>query len=462
LNVLVFSNSNKTLEINKAQLDLYTDAYDTGTDYDFFILLDAVLITLPIILQNPEKVIIHEDCFNQEAFKNLSFFRQVFYKNHFEGIICKKKLPADSQYPKVILQDQIYDELSNLKTHESYRINEHILLTNHENKNFILYNAPLFSRFKKISTKKYSKLFFWPSSTLTKYLAKNKIDRVLFNLPYKHIFKYKVLKRLQRLKFPYLILERGALPGCLTWDDSDFNYNSKYYGADHWDKHYTQDEILYKDHMVNKILAGESLEKQSSLTESLFQLAQIKQKAGQRKIIFVPLQRPNDSVINYFCPLGYGHFIKSIVNFAQEHKGQYLVVIKKHPLEKKWPTALKHKNNSNIILINNEAHINELIKISSAVALINSGVGVLSLIFEKPVFYFGQVFYDIKGCNESFKNSKELYEKLNNLKSINSKNSDKFLTYLYNRYYSVVEYKPTNGPINVLHDEGLAVSQFEE
>ena len=64
----------------------------------------------------------------------------------------------------------------------------------------------------------------------------------------------KLLNKIKALQVPYIILERGALPQCLIWDDHDFNFNSKYYDTKYWDIEYTSQEVEFKNNFIKKIV----------------------------------------------------------------------------------------------------------------------------------------------------------------------------------------------------------------
>ncbi len=424
-------------------------------DYDFYIIFDIASYYLEFIKNNPHKTIIHDSAFSKENYLSHDEYHRLYYANVFEAVITNTPEVLEvTLYSQILINNEnLAKNVHNLKCAPGLRINEHILLTNHANKHFNLRNVPLYSRYQKISFKKYSLLSMMPSWSLNKYLIKHKVDRVILNLPYRHLLKIRLLNQLKKLKQPYLITERGALPKGLIFDDHDFNYNSKYYSDKYWQRNYNQQEIEFSDNLTKEIIAGSSLEAQTSLDASESQLSHIQKLANGRKIIFVPLQRPFDSVIRYFCPKGYNNFVKTMIQFAEMNKTEYYVIFKKHPLEKKWPKALRtYSENKALLKVDFDVHVNDLIKTSHAVALINSGVGVVSMVFKKPVFHYGNVFYKVPGCNASFSTASDLKNQIEKLGDYNHVDANKFINYLYNDYYTITELKPVNYSFEVVHD----------
>ena len=76
------------------------------------------------------------------------------------------------------------------------------------------------------------------------------------------------------------------------------------------------------------------------------------------------------------------------------------------------------------------------------VSLINSGVGVLAMIFGKPVYYFGQAFYATEGLNKKMKDAEDLYFELSSCNfNYDSAKALGFLSYLINDFYSFARWK---------------------
>ncbi len=393
--------------------------------------------------QIAEKVILDGSLFEEVDFANLSLFWRMYYLNKFKYILSKKREIEGCIHSRLV-GEEIFSSVGKRATYFrkafSYLFfNEHLLVLDREDKNFTINNAALFSRYKKISFMKYDKFIFFSKKRLGDFLKNRGIDRTIFVLPYRNIIKKTLLSKFEKISAPYYVFERGALPGCFIFDDKGFNFDSRSYNREFWDSDYSESEKEFTSVEVQKVLEGSSLEDQAGEEETLKMKKEILMMANGREIIFVPLQRPWDSVIRYFNPLGYRAFVKEILNFSAKYKDEYFIVLKKHPQEKKWPFGLSKISAENIFLINQTAHINDILSLSKAVVLINSGVGVLSLIFKKPVFYFGKVFYEIPGCNASFSSAKELKEKLDEEANWNQELAVKFLNYLYNRYYSLNE-----------------------
>ncbi len=386
-----------------------------------------------------KNIILDSYILETKEFKKLSVFWKLYYLNRFNYILSEEKKIKGCIYPQILSMNNIKEQTYFNKDTPFLRIKENLLILDREDKNFVINNSALFARYNSILFKKYTKLFFLPQTSLKKKLSKNKLHRVFFILPYKNFFKKVLLNKIQSIGMNFYIFERGALPSSFILDNKGFNFDSPYYNKEYWDLEYSNKEKSLALEKMEQIKQGLSLEKQAGEKKTNKIIKEIIKKANGRKIVFVPLQRPWDSVILYFNPMGYKSFIKEILDFSNKFNTDYFVVIKKHPLEKKWPFKGKNINMNNIYLINNNAHINQILNISHVVALINSGVGVLALIFKKRVLFYGKVFYSIKGCNAQFLNALDLKKKIESKEEWASSYSFKFICFLYNRYYSLTK-----------------------
>ncbi len=102
-----------------------------------------------------------------------------------------------------------------------------------------------------------------------------------------------------------------------------------------------------------------------------------------KKVLLVPFQRPSDTTIKYFSdPIGnFENFVSLVedVNAELCQAGSlWALIAKRHPLEVERPSR-------NLQFVDDETHINDLIDLADAVLVVNSGVGLLAQLWEKPV-----------------------------------------------------------------------------
>jgi hypothetical protein len=154
----------------------------------------------------------------------------------------------------------------------------------------------------------------------------------------------------------------------------------------------------------------------------------------------VPLQKPSDSVIQHFCgPIkSYENFIHLVQQAVKMLDKDWSVVIKRHPLEDQTHVVEK--------AIYSNANIKDLIELSDAILLINSGVGVLSMLWNRPVYYCGEVFYADDRINRQISNVHEL---INNIESGFKPSKTiiyRFLYFLLNEFYSFGRFTTKEAP----------------
>lgn len=260
------------------------------------------------------------------------------------------------------------------------------------------------------------------------------IKRIVFPNPYGNETRQAIYKWCKKNKIPFLVFDRGALPFSWFFDPTGFNADSNSYNRSLWDKQISEKKeeqvLLYINYCLNH---AQTLEKQgeriggSALAEKL--------QVGRKKVLFVPLQRPSDSVIKYFSgdKNGFEKFVKMIDKAAEElTKYGWIVLVKKHPLETKCPHfefAQYAPNNTNFI---------DLLELCSAVALINSGVGLYAMMADKPCYIFGKAFYQFDGINVAISgfNASDFTEQLLANYKVDKSSVIKFIHYLKNTFYS--------------------------
>lgn len=236
---------------------------------------------------------------------------------------------------------------------------------------------------------------------------------------------------------PFFCMERGALPGSLIFDPDGFNYQSRSYDRDNWDKDLTEEELIKtKEYIENFKISDDSLEQQKAgiaKTNPFKNIIQINKKFN--KIIFIPLQLHDDTVIKNFAgwTKSLKNFISNILELSRLNKN-ILFVYKNHPLGKYLSIQTE-----NLFCADN-IHFKDCLKYSDAIITINSGVGLQAMIYSKPVFLCGNAFYEFPEINVKTKNLEDLSTKINGNHKPNEKLILRFLTWLRNSFYSDVDW----------------------
>ena len=279
------------------------------------------------------------------------------------------------------------------------------------------------------------------SSNFFEMLRLLNIKKILFPNPYGNEVRRIIYEWCRSNEFPYTVFERGALPDSWFLDGNGFNADSESYKAVDYNEGLSISELeKIQEYISNCLNHFDALEQQGNRVgrEALLQ----KLKISGKKILFVPLQRPSDTVIKYFCgEVGtYDNFINVIDNLAKVLKEYgWVTLVKKHPLE----TSLIDIKNA--LYVSDETHFLDLIEASDACALINSGVGVYSMMMSKPCYIFGDAFYSIDDVNYKVRAREYSNKKnINNLArkiakdefNIDHSKAYKFINFLINDFYS--------------------------
>ncbi|MGP5685674.1 glycosyltransferase [Psychrobacter glacincola] len=276
-------------------------------------------------------------------------------------------------------------------------------------------------------------------NNIAKFLNSRGITRLLFSNPYGNEQRLSIYRWARKNNFPYLVFERGALPD--SWFiDEGFNADSESYNFEKWERSLNVEETIdIEEYMISVVQSNSTLEKNNNLRGGLVAKQEIneKYKIGNRKVLFVALQRPNDTVVKYFSGSaksfeGFVIQVNEVVESLNEQ--EWFIIIKKHPLELDFPTTLKKTDN--MLLIDNDYHIHDLIYIANKVLLINSGVGLLSLLFEKPVVHMGEAFYSHPKLNKYAKDSNEALDFINSDFKVSRDIRNQLIHYLKNDFYS--------------------------
>lgn len=271
---------------------------------------------------------------------------------------------------------------------------------------------------------------YFNTEILLEFIQKNNINRVVFHNPYANEKMLDLYNFVRKNNIPFLVCERGALRDSVFLDENGFNADSTSYSPMLWDKEFVGDfREKTLDYIREEKSVSGSLEHQNSKISKKALRDNLKIPYG-KKILFIPLQRPTDTVIKYFSGRikSYDNFISLINSLAHVLPRDWEIIVKRHPLEVQDPDIKG-------VTFANNANIKSLIDMSDAVLLINSGVGVLSMIYGKPTLVAGDAFYSHDEITYSVKNVEDVVYALKHFRPHQEKTL-KFLSYLINEFYS--------------------------
>jgi Capsule polysaccharide biosynthesis protein len=121
-----------------------------------------------------------------------------------------------------------------------------------------------------------------------------------------------------------------------------------------------------------------------------------------------------------------GTFINKLSSLLDE---DWVILAKKHPLETVRPVT-------GVTFVNDDTHVKDLLELCDAVLLINSGVGLNSMMWFKPVLYVGDTFYGFEGINKKVTTPEEANKVLKDLFVVDEEKVLRFIYYLINEFYS--------------------------
>lgn len=311
-------------------------------------------------------------------------------------------------------------------------------------------------------------------------LNTSNISKVVFPNPYGNRARLEIYQWCLRSGFPYYCYDRGALPDSWFLDSKGFNADSGSYSPNLWDKKLNDEQESEINNYIHSCIYGDSfLEYQSNRIG--YEALADKLQTGSKKVLFIPLQRPSDTVIKYMCGevQTYYRFIKLIDKLAQRLISLgWVVLCKEHPLEKESP----HLNYAQYVP--RDTHFIDLLELADRVALINSGVGIYSMMMSKPCYIFGDAFYAIEGINKSIEfldiedsvDINNLAKDIINGFEVDKNKVNRFIHYLVEEFYSfgsprTINYKESDGSMRTittgidfydLKIDGVKIFQYEK
>lgn len=267
-----------------------------------------------------------------------------------------------------------------------------------------------------------------------KFIKDNKVSRVLFfnsfgNEHRLNLFNYCKLNNIITINH-----DRGGLPDSWFFDCNGFNYSSSSYATHKWDLPLSEQQSLETQEYIRNILTSdETLEKNGCRIGAIN--FRNKYDLVNKKVLFVPMQRPGDSVIKHFSDKigSVEAFYERVVSLAKKLKKiGWTVIVKQHPLEEHRPIPAAE----NITILKASDHFYDAISVSDATMLINSGVGLYSLMQGKPTFNIGNAYYSHEGLSVKLDYPEEFIDIVGTLVTPSSEKVIKFIHYLRNEFYS--------------------------
>jgi predicted glycosyltransferase involved in capsule biosynthesis len=275
---------------------------------------------------------------------------------------------------------------------------------------------------------------FNSAQTLWEYILENEIKRLMAPNTRGNSKRHAYFIFLKEKGIECICSERGALPESVYLDPGGFCNDSTSYHPELWNYPLTQEEKKQILEYIENFKKGNStLEKQGERLGGM----KLKEQlciSSKKKILFVPLQRPSDTTILYHCgPIqSYANFINLINRLADEGDDEWIVVAKLHPLEEEIINL-----SPNIILCVRNENIRDLLDMCDAVLLINSGVGVISMMWHKPLIITGDAFYAFDDLCIKSKGYENILSFLKTpLRTHLKEKQLRFLHYLIFRFYS--------------------------
>lgn len=255
-------------------------------------------------------------------------------------------------------------------------------------------------------------------------------DRVVFFNPYGSQRMLDIYQAVKENNVPYYVCERGALRDSVFIDPNGFNAESVSYSPAYWDREISAEALEQaRAYIENERLTSEALEEQPDrLGASEFRR---KNKLVGKKVLFVPLQRPSDTVIKYFCgEIGtYDNFLKLVDQMSQLLPTNWVVLAKKHPLEVEVPGL------QNVKWVN-DAHVKDLLDVADATLLINSGVGLLSVMAGIKTITAGKAFYSYPGLAVEKYKASDVLDYILSDAGPDKEKVLRFVSYLTSEFYS--------------------------
>lgn len=291
---------------------------------------------------------------------------------------------------------------------------------------------------KELGVVTYRDEFSYRNATeVMNYIRNSRHELVCMPNPYGNQRRLAVYRELLKHEFPLIVFDRGGLPGSWFFDTA-FNADSRSYSPVFWDVDLPDEEMKQaRDYVLSLRSGADALEVQGDRLSG--ERLRVKYGLQGKRVLFVPFQRPDDTTVKYFADriggmLGFCKMLDRLQMRLSDGMTEWVIVGKKHPLEFERPPT-------NIKFVDDDTHIDSLLEMSDAVLAINSGVGLLAAVWDKPALLAGETYYSHEAFNRAVKNELDVEYWLKNLFEIDSTKRDKFVHHLRKNVYSFGEFE---------------------
>ena len=266
-------------------------------------------------------------------------------------------------------------------------------------------------------------------------------DQVLMPNPYGNPARLTAYRALRDAAVRVIASDRGALPDSWFFD-AGFNFDSPSYAPGAWDRPLSDAQSAEVRGYMRRLRGGSAALEAQGPREARDALAERLGVRGKR-VLFLPLQRPHDTVVRYFS--GAVESLEELVGFASELERrlradtgeEWAVILKKHPLE----TDYLIPDNPRLKYVTDDVHIHDLLELADATLVLNSGVGLLSLIFGTPTLHVGDAFYGQPGLAVHVGDVDAALAALETGSSPDPEKVERFVHHLLEHVYSFAELK---------------------
>lgn len=270
--------------------------------------------------------------------------------------------------------------------------------------------------------------------SLESFIRHHGVTRVLFFNPYQTAHMRRLQDWTRELGVPFLVGERGALPNSSFYDPNGFLADSSTYDPAVWNQPLTPAQERRTTNVLTDLksakpalenqpppIGGEALRRRLGLRE-------------EETVVFIPLQRPQDSVTRFFPrEVSYPDFEKQVAELASRNVPGLRLLIKTHPLEdrdRRWGSAL----------IVDDANIYDLLEASDLVWTFNSGAGVLAMAWSRFCALSGKAFYAAEGVNAEVSGPEDVVRLAKSSPRFDQGTALRFLHHLTQNVYSFGEH----------------------
>jgi predicted glycosyltransferase involved in capsule biosynthesis len=284
---------------------------------------------------------------------------------------------------------------------------------------------------------------FRDDSELLEYIGTEGVTQTFFLNPYGNEHRLSLYRAVKNAGLRFIAYDRGAFPESWFFDRGGFLGESQSYDRARWDCPMSDEQRQLAASYIDELRkSSKTLEKNGDRVGAAKLRSDL--RLGDRKVIFVALQRPSDTATRFFSgPCYDAHTFNTWIQKLATgiDARHYVVVVKKHPLESVRPPL------SGVVFAPDEAHINDLIELADKVVVINSGTGLIAAALGKPVICCGDAFYQHDGIAFAAASSHELATLAQRDLHVDSETCLRFVKYLSQDFYSYgpSQYEERNG-----------------